>query len=172
MIAAGSPKSFLGIDPHGRASVVATTGNPYAHLVMRGGLRPNYDSVSIRQAVAQLQGKGLSDAVIVDCSHANASKKFENQAIVWQDVINQKLDGNDALVGMMLESNIGEGSQKNTSDLSTMTYGVSITDPCISWDTTEKLLRTAHEQLLRNGITKTGGDVSGKSGRYAVASLD
>ena len=170
MIAAGSPQSFLGIDPHGRACVVATTGNPYTHLVMRGGVRPNYDSVSIRQAMNQLQGKGLSDAIIVDCSHANASKKYENQAIVWQDVINQRLDGNDALVGMMLESNIEEGRQENTGDLSTMTYGVSITDPCISWDTTEKFLRTAHERLLRNNRAKADGDVWAKSGRYSVVS--
>ena len=168
MIAAGFSQSFLGIDPNGRTSVVTTTGNPYAHLVMRGGVRPNYDSVSIGQAVDQLRSKGLPAAMIVDCSHANASKKFENQAVVWQDVINQKLDGNDALVGLMLESNIEQGRQDNTGDLATMAYGVSITDPCISWQTTEKLVRTAHRQLLRKGMAGTGGGGADENRRYSV----
>ena len=169
MIAAGSPQSFLGIDPNGQASIVNTTGNPYTHMVLRGGARPNYDSVSIRQAMDQLHSKGLSDAIVVDCSHANSWKKCENQAIVWQDVINQKMDGNHALVGMMLESNIHEGNQKNTGDLKTMTYGVSITDECISWETTESLLRTAHEQLMRNGLTRSGAPLLKENGRYSVA---
>ena len=160
MIAAGSPQSFLGIDPNGRASIVKTKGNPYAHIVLRGGVRPNYDSVSIRQAVEQLRKKNLSEGVVVDCSHANSWKQYRNQSIVWQDVINQKMDGNDAVVGMMLESNLKEGNQKNTGDLSTMEYGVSITDACISWETTENLLRSAHEQLLQ-----------ARNGRYKVASV-
>ncbi|OQY44024.1 MAG: 3-deoxy-7-phosphoheptulonate synthase [Desulfobacteraceae bacterium 4572_87] len=169
MVAAGSAQSFLGIDPHGQASVVNTTGNPHTHIVLRGGARPNYDSVSIRQAIEQLKTRGLSDAIVVDCSHANSSKKFENQAIVWQDIINQKMDGNPCLVGMMLESNIHDGSQKNTGDLSAMDYGVSITDPCISWETTEKLLRTAHDRLLQNGFSKSGAPNQDGNGRYTVA---
>jgi 3-deoxy-7-phosphoheptulonate synthase len=168
MIAAGSSQSFVGIDPNGRASIVNTRGNPYAHMVLRGGTRPNYDSVSIRQAVDQLKAKELSDAIVVDCSHANSSKKFHNQAIVWQDVINQKMDGNDALVGLMLESNIHEGNQKNTGDLKTMAYGVSITDQCISWETTEYLLKTAHEQLMQNGPVLSGTPHGLGNGRYSV----
>lgn len=169
MIAAASAQSFLGIDPQGKASMVKTTGNPFAHIVLRGGTRPNYDSVSIREAVEQLKKRGLSDAVLVDCSHANSLKKHENQAIVWQDVINQKMDGNDALVGMMLESNINEGSQENTGDLEKMTYGVSITDQCISWETTENLLKTAHHQLMQHGLTRPGAASRNGNGRYSVA---
>ncbi len=169
IIAAGSPQSFVGIDPNGRASIVNTKGNPYTHMVLRGGDRPNYDSVSIRQAIDLLQAKGLSDSIVVDCSHANSWKKHENQAIVWQDVINQKIDGNDAVVGMMLESNIHEGTQENTGDLKTMAYGVSITDPCISWETTEFLLRTAHKQLMQNGSSRLGAPLHTEKGRYSVA---
>jgi 3-deoxy-7-phosphoheptulonate synthase len=168
MIAAGSSQSFLGIDPNGHASIVNTIGNPYTHLVLRGGTRPNYDSVSIREAVDRLKAKGLSDAIVVDCSHANSSKKFENQSIVWQDVINQKMDGNHALVGMMLESNINEGNQKNTGDLKSMAYGVSITDQCISWETTEYLLKTAHGQLMQNGRVRSGAAHGAGNGRYSV----
>ncbi len=167
MIAAGSSQSFLGIDPAGRASIVMTRGNPYAHVVLRGGTRPNYDSVSIRQATDQLKAKGLSDAIVVDCSHANSWKRFENQAIVWQDVINQKMDGNDSVVGLMLESNIHEGSQKNTGDLDEMAYGVSITDECISWETTEKLLRSAHLKLMESSLFKQRA--SAENGRYSVS---
>jgi len=117
--------------------------------VLRGGRRPNYDSVSIREALNQLNDKNLSDAVMVDCSHANSWKKFQNQSIVWQDILNQRLSGNASLIGMMIESNLNEGNQKNTGDLSTMKYGVSITDQCISWQTTEHLIRSAHHQLFK-----------------------
>lgn len=147
MIAAGSPQSFLGIDPNGQTSIVKTTGNPHAHIVLRGGSRPNYDTVSTNEASALLDGKGLSRTIMVDCSHDNSRKKYSLQGTVWQDVINQRLDGNDSIIGMMLESNLKAGNQKNTGDLQTMQYGVSITDACIDWETTEKLVISAHEQL-------------------------
>ena len=147
MIAARSPQSFLGIDPHGQTSIVRTKGNRYSHLVLRGGHRPNYDSVSIREAVDALAAKKLPEAIIVDCSHANSRKRYAEQAVVWQDVLKQKQAGNHAIVGMMLESNIQEGQQENTGDLSTMKYGVSITDACISWEMTQRLILDAGEQL-------------------------
>jgi 3-deoxy-7-phosphoheptulonate synthase len=151
MIAAGSPQSFLGIDHEGRTSIVKTRGNPWTHLVMRGGSRPNYDSVSIGKALILLREKRLAEAIMIDCSHDNSKKNYRKQAVVWQDVINQRLDGNDALIGLMLEGNLNEGNQKNTGDLSTLKYGVSITDPCISWETTAQLLHSAHKQLSRHG---------------------
>ena len=169
MIAAGSPQTFLGIDQDGRTSVVHTIGNPDTHIVLRGGRRPNYDSVSIEEALNLLREKGLSEAIMVDCSHANSRKKHRAQAIVWQDVINQRIDGNDAIIGLMLESNIREGNQKNKADLSAMQYGVSITDACISWDTTEHLILSAHEQLdqtLHPGLSSYD---SKRAARYKVA---
>jgi 3-deoxy-7-phosphoheptulonate synthase len=150
VIAAGSPQNFLGIDPQGKTSVVHTTGNPNTHLVLRGGRRPNSDSVSIREAVGLLQDTGLPEAVMVDCSHANSRKRYQEQAVVWQDVINQRTNGNDGIIGLMLESNLGQGRQENTGRLETMQYGVSITDACIGWDTTEHLILWAHEQLHRH----------------------
>ena len=117
MIAAGSPQSFLGIDPQGQTSVVTTTGNPYAHIVLRGGGgRPNYDSVSIREAVDLLQAKGLPEAIVVDCSHENSRKQFNEQPVAWRDAVKQRLSGTDAIVGMMLESHLEEGRQENSGD--------------------------------------------------------
>jgi len=147
MIAAGAPQSFLGIAPDGRVCVVKTTGNDCTHIVLRGGRRPNYDSVSIRQTLKQLRAKGLHESIVVDCSHANSEKDFRNQAIVWDDVIQQRASGNKALTGLMLESNLNEGNQKNTGNLDNLKYGVSITDSCISWKTTENLIRSAHERI-------------------------
>jgi 3-deoxy-7-phosphoheptulonate synthase len=166
MIAASSPQHFLGIDQNGQTSIVNTTGNPYTHVVLRGGKRPNYDSVSLMDALDQLKAKGLSEAIMVDCSHANSAKKYQNQTIVWRDAINQRMDGNDSLIGLMLESNLFEGNQKINGDLSKLKYGVSVTDACISWETTENLIRSAHEQLSRYFESAQNG---GGNGRYTVA---
>jgi 3-deoxy-7-phosphoheptulonate synthase len=155
MIAAGSPQSFLGIDANGVASIVKTRGNPFTHMVLRGGSRPNYDSASLYEAREMLASKGLNQAIVVDCSHANSRKKTDLQTVVWRDVINQRVDGNDAIVGLMLESHLFEGTQKLTGDPSTLQYGVSLTDPCISWETTEQLLLSADaflKPLFKAGI--------------------
>jgi 3-deoxy-7-phosphoheptulonate synthase len=147
MIAAGSPQNFLGIDAEGKTSIVKTTGNPYAHLVLRGGARPNYDSVSIRDALSLLKSKHLPPAVVVDCSHANSRKQYAEQEVVWQDVINQRMGGNTGIIGLMLESNLVEGRQDNCGSLEGLQYGQSITDECISWETTEQLILSAHDRL-------------------------
>lgn len=147
MVAARTPQSFVGMDQDGRTSVVATGGNPWVHLVLRGGRRPNYDPLSIEEARLSLIGSDLSQRIMVDCSHANCMKKFQGQAIVWKSVIDQVLAGNDALVGLMLESNIHEGSQKYEGDPAALRYGVSITDECVSWETTSVLLRWANDRL-------------------------
>jgi len=156
MIAAGSPQSFLGIDHNGLTSIVKTSGNPWTHVVMRGGSRPNYDSVSIGEALTLLRERKLTEAIMVDCSHANSRKDHRNQAIAWQDVINQRIAGNDSLIGLMLESNLNDGKQRNTGDLSNMKYGVSITDACIAWAETEKLFLSAHKQLSRHINSEPG----------------
>jgi 3-deoxy-7-phosphoheptulonate synthase len=168
ILAAGSPQSFLGINQEGQTAIVKTTGNPWTHIVMRGGKRPNYDSVSIAEARRMLKENGLPEVIMVDCSHSNSRKKHQGQAVVWQDVINQRLDGNDALIGLMLESNLYEGSQKISDDLSTLQYGVSITDECISWETTEKLLLSAHNQLLNYFRAESDIDEPLDIKRYSV----
>ncbi|MBF0388667.1 MAG: 3-deoxy-7-phosphoheptulonate synthase [Desulfamplus sp.] len=153
MVAAKSPQSFLGIDPHGKVCVVKTKGNPYAHIVLRGGKRPNYDSVSIRDAVERLKKLDLSQSIIVDCSHANSGKKCEGQAIVWDDVIGQYLNGNSSIKGLMLESNICEGNQSLSCAPENLKYGVSVTDECISWETTEELILKGHRRIGKANVS-------------------
>ena len=140
--------SFLGIDQEGRTCLVRTKGNPWGHLVLRGGsAKPNYDAQSLADAAGQLRKAGLDPVVLVDCSHANSSKKHERQEEVWQDLIQQRVGGNQDLIGMMVESNLEEGNQKIPGDLKDLRYGVSITDACVGWETTERMLREAYEQL-------------------------
>ena len=147
MVAARAPQTFLGIDHEGKTCVVKTGGNPWGHVVLRGGKMPNYDPISIEQARLKLIEKGLPEAIIVDCSHANSMKKHQGQAIVWKNVIHQYMDGSEALIGMMLESNLHQGNQKFNGNIQELRHGVSITDECISWETTEELLRYAHAAL-------------------------
>ena len=155
LTACGSPQSFLGIDPDGRNCIVKTTGNPWTHIVLRGGSRPNYDTVSIREALSQLEKKNLRSTVMVDCSHANSKKDFAIQPVVWDDVINQRVSGNNAIIGMMLESNLREGNQKIQANAANLAYGVSVTDACISWETTEELILSAHRKLLNANAQST-----------------
>lgn len=147
MIAASAPQCFLGVAPNGQTSIVHTRGNPHTHLVLRGGRRPNYDSVSIREASAMLKEKAMHRAIIVDCSHSNSRKKYAEQAVVWKDVLQQKAGGNNDIIGMMLESHLKEGRQDNTGDPTALTYGQSITDACICWETTEDMILSAAEIL-------------------------
>jgi len=150
MVAARQRQSFLGIDHDGRTCIIQTSGNKWGHLVVRGGKRPNYDPISVEEARLNLIEKDLPEALVVDCSHANSMKKYQGQAIVWKSVIDQRLAGNRTLVGLMLESNLFEGNQKYSPNQDKMAYGVSITDECISWETTEELLLSAHKRLKGN----------------------
>lgn len=151
MKASAYPQKFIGIDGVGRTSIVKTRGNPYTHMVLRGGNRPNYDSVSVRDTVSLLRKNNLRDSIIIDCSHGNSSKDFNIQPAVWQDVINQKIDGNNAIAGLMIESNINEGNQKISNNPEGLEYGVSITDACISWETTEDLILSTFRYLEQQG---------------------
>jgi len=147
MVAARSPHAFLGIDLDGRASVVNTTGNQAQQLILRGGSTgPNYDESSVNLATSLLETAGLRRNVVIDCSHANSNKDHKRQPIVFREVIRQRTAGNTGVIGLMLESHLNEGNQSlgNPADLQ---YGVSITDACINWETTETLLREAHTIL-------------------------
>ncbi len=150
MRAARTPQSFLGIDHDGRTAIIRTRGNPWVHIILRGGRTgPNYDPASVAEATAALAAAGLPPAVMVDCSHANSGKQYQQQEAVWRDVVGQRVGGNGALIGLMLESNLFEGSQPLGDNLSQLRYGVSITDACIGWEKTEELLRDAHGRLLK-----------------------
>lgn len=145
---AAHPHSFLGINADGRTAVVRTRGNAHGHLVLRGGGgRPNYDSVSVKLAERALAEAGLAPNIVVDCSHANSLKDPSLQPLVFADCVHQIKEGSTSIVGMMLESHINPGNQPIPDDLSQLAYGVSVTDPCIGWDTTEELLRRAHAEL-------------------------
>jgi 3-deoxy-7-phosphoheptulonate synthase len=148
MIAAQNPHSFLGIDEEGDTCIIKTTGNPYGHLIVRGGSSgPNYSKEALGEAHERLNTAGLNTSVLVDCSHGNSNKDYQKQGVAWDDVIQQRLDGNDAVIGLMLESNIVPGNQKLTEDLSKLAYGQSITDACVGWEETETLLRGAFDKL-------------------------
>lgn len=152
ILSASRPHSFLGINGQGRTAIVRTRGNRYGHLVLRGGEgRPNYDTVSVQMAAQALQKAGLPANIIVDCSHANSFKKPELQPLVLADVINQVRLGNQSLVGMMIESNLVAGNQSIPENRSQLKYGCSITDACIDWETTEKMLYAA-AALLRDAL--------------------
>lgn len=147
MLSAKHQHNFLGIDEEGKSALVKTLGNPYGHIILRGGhQKPNFDPESVKKAEDALRKAGLAPYIMVDCSHANSSKKQERQEIVWKSVIEQRLNGNQNLMGMMLESNLFAGNQK-IGPLSTLQYGVSVTDACVSWATTERLLNYAYEKL-------------------------
>ncbi len=154
ILSASRSHSFLGINGQGRTAIVRTRGNRYGHLVLRGGEgRPNYDTVSVQMAAQALEKAKLPANIIVDCSHANSFKKAELQPLVMSDVVNQIRLGNQSLVGVMIESNINAGNQAIPEDRSQLKYGCSITDACIDWDATEKMLREAAD-LLREVLPK------------------
>ena len=142
------PHSFLGIDQDGVTSIVRTSGNPHVHIVLRGGrAKTNYDAESIRAAEEKLKAEKLPPVLMVDCSHANSSKQFAKQEDVWRSVIQQRVEGSRPLIGLMVESNLHEGNQPIPTNLKELRYGVSLTDSCIGWETTERMLRWGYETL-------------------------
>ena len=138
---AGMPHSFLGIDQEGMTSIVTTRGNQESHLVLRGGRHgANYFPHQITQAVEQLKAAQVPPVIMIDCSHANSGKDPRRQKDVWNNIIEQRHNGRREIVGAMLESFLKTGNQPLTEDISTLQYGVSITDPCLDWETTETIL--------------------------------
>lgn len=145
---ASSPHHFLGINQDGQSAVFRTRGNRYGHIVLRGGNgRPNYDSVSIAVAEQALATAKLPHNIVVDCSHGNSNKDPGLQALVAENCVNQILEGNRSIVGLMLESHLNWGNQSIPADLKQLKYGVSVTDACVDWATTEKIVRNAHVRL-------------------------
>ncbi len=148
MQAARVAHRFLGIDQEGRTCLVNTKGNDAGHLILRGGrMGPNYDSESVAEASRMLAAADVPARFVVDCSHANSNKDYTRQPDVWNNVIGQRAAGNDTIVGLMLESNLKAGKQSLGSNPDELEYGVSITDGCLNFETTEELLRSAYDQL-------------------------
>ncbi len=147
LLSVSHPHSFLGIDKSGCCAVIRTRGNRYAHMVLRGGDKPNYDIESIRQCEKELAANQLPGNIMVDCSHANSNKDYLLQPVVLRDCVEQIRAGNRSIVGFMIESNIEAGNQPIPADRSQLRYGVSVTDPCIGWPTTETILREAKKKL-------------------------
>ncbi len=145
---AASGHSFLGINNEGQVSIISTKGNPDGHVILRGGKQPNYDSVCIAECERQLEDAQLSGGLVVDCSHANSNKDYRRQPLVADNVINQIVDGNQSIIGLMLESHLNAGNQKSDGKtMAELDYGVSITDGCISWPQTVDLLKLARDKL-------------------------
>lgn len=146
--AATAPQTFFGISPEGVASMVSTKGNPNCHTVLRGGDDgPNYDAESVAKARQALEVGDVSPSIVIDASHANCSKDFEKMPAVFEDIVAQRIAGNDAVIGAMLESNLVEGNQKILENVEEMTWGQSVTDPCIGWEVTERIIKEAAEKL-------------------------
>jgi 3-deoxy-7-phosphoheptulonate synthase len=148
MLSVSRPHSFLGINHDGQCAIIRTKGNRYGHVVLRGGGgKPNYDSVTVALCEKALATKQVSTNLVIDCSHDNSNKDPGLQPLVLNDGVHQILEGNQSLVGFMLESNINYGKQSIPADLSQLQYGVSVTDGCIDWATTEKVLLETCDKL-------------------------
>ncbi|TGU72582.1 3-deoxy-7-phosphoheptulonate synthase [Geomonas terrae] len=155
MNAALHSHSFLGINRDGLSSIIQTTGNPDVHMVLRGGnKKPNYYPEDIAKSEEMLKKAGLTPTLMVDCSHGNSEKKYERQPEVLRAVVDQIVAGNRSISGVMIESYLKDGNQALPKNLAELKYGVSITDSCICWETTEKALREAHQRLKACGGRK------------------
>jgi 3-deoxy-7-phosphoheptulonate synthase len=150
--AAAGRHHFLSVTKQGVAGIVETRGNPHCHVILRGGSSgPNYDAASIATVGEQLEAAGLAKRIMVDCSHANSGKKHENQPIVTEDLARQVADGNDSIFGLMMESFLVEGNQPHSQQQGSagLVYGQSITDQCMSWETTEPLFAMLAEAVRK-----------------------
>nr|WP_314267919.1 3-deoxy-7-phosphoheptulonate synthase [uncultured Moellerella sp.] len=147
MKAASMPHRFMGINQSGQVCLLHTKGNPDGHIILRGGKTPNYSAEHVADCDLQMQKAGLSPSLMIDCSHGNSNKDYRRQPEVINSVIEQISNGNQSITGIMLESHLNEGSQSSEQARSEMKYGVSVTDACINWETTESVLRELHQSL-------------------------
>lgn len=170
--ASKAPHHFLGIDQMGQISTFKTKGNIYGHVILRGGGgQSNFDAATVAQIGRKLGKLNLPQRIVIDCSHGNSFKNYKLQAGVLNNVLQQIADGNQLIVGMMLESNLHEGNQKIPRDLKQLKYGVSVTDKCMGWEETEEIILSAYERLGANNNVwhACGLVVSGKPVRNLLA---
>jgi 3-deoxy-7-phosphoheptulonate synthase len=158
MRAAEMPHRFVGINQAGQVCLLQTQGNPDGHVILRGGKTPNYSSEDVQSCEKQMQDAGLRPSLMIDCSHGNSNKDYRRQTLVAQSVIDQIKAGNRSITGLMLESNLHEGNQSSEQPRSEMKYGVSVTDACINWESTETLLRTMHQELGESLAARIAGE--------------
>ncbi|WP_316932954.1 3-deoxy-7-phosphoheptulonate synthase, partial [Ursidibacter maritimus] len=149
MQASAQGHSFLGISQTGQVTILQTKGNPDGHVILRGGKTPNFENQYVQECEQALRKANLPEAIMIDCSHGNSNKDYYRQAIVAEDVLQQLLNGNKSIIGLMLESHLFAGNQSSEQPFEQMKYGVSITDACIDWQTTETLLTHFAEQLRK-----------------------
>lgn len=147
MRAAAMPHRFMGINQSGQVCLLQTQGNPNGHIILRGGQKPNYSAQDIANCEIQMRNANLLPSLMIDCSHGNSRKDFRRQPLVVESIIEQITSGNRSITGMMLESHINEGNQSSEQLRSKMKYGVSVTDACISWETTDAVLRKLHTKI-------------------------
>lgn len=143
--ACSSPQSFLGINDEGQISTFKAKGNKSSHIILRGGIKPNYDKESVLECENLLRENGLTERIMIDCSHDNSHQDYRNQGRVIEDIKSQIMSGNESIFGVMLESNLFSGKQKIQENKDSMKYGVSVTDGCIDWDETESVIKSLKE---------------------------
>ncbi|KGA39324.1 3-deoxy-7-phosphoheptulonate synthase [Pectobacterium odoriferum] len=156
MRAAAMPHRFVGINQTGQVCLLQTQGNIDGHVILRGGKKPNYSAQDVAECEKQMQEEGLRPALMIDCSHGNSNKDYRRQPLVVESAIEQIKAGNRSIIGLMLESHLNEGSQSSEQPRSDMRYGVSVTDACISWESTETLLRSVHQELSAARVKHSG----------------
>jgi len=139
--ACSSPQSFLGINDKGQISTFKAKGNKTSHIILRGGIKPNYDRDSVLKCEKLLRDNGLAERIMIDCSHDNSYQDYRNQGNVIDDIKNQIMSENKSIFGIMLESNLFSGKQKILGNKDEMQYGVSVTDGCIDWEETERVIK-------------------------------
>lgn len=149
MQASAMGHSFIGINQQGQVTVLTTKGNPDGHVILRGGKTPNFEATYVQECEQALRKAGLPEAIMIDCSHGNSNKDYRRQPLVADNVLQQLLAGNNSIIGLMIESHLFAGNQSSEQPVSDMKYGVSITDACIDWETTETLLSHFAEQLRK-----------------------
>ncbi|MCE5316665.1 MAG: 3-deoxy-7-phosphoheptulonate synthase [Parachlamydia sp.] len=150
ILAASQPQTYIGMDDHGQIARVRSAGNPCSHLALRGGeLKPNFDAVSIANCIDKLENAKLPARVIIDCSHDNSRRKHEQQVAVFQSVVQRIADGEECIRGLILESHLFAGNQTLLADKSKLQYAVSLTDPCLDWETTRSLIEWGYEALQK-----------------------
>ncbi|MCT8567568.1 3-deoxy-7-phosphoheptulonate synthase [Glaesserella parasuis] len=149
MQASAMGHSFIGINQQGQVTVLHTKGNPDGHVILRGGKSPNFEAQYVQECEQALRKAGLPEAIMIDCSHGNSNKDYRRQPLVAENVLQQLVAGNQSIIGLMIESHLFAGNQSSEQPFEQMQYGVSITDACIDWQTTETLLTDFAETLRK-----------------------